>query len=792
MSARLKVIVAMLLFVCGAAAYADPPGRVARLNYSTGAVSFAPGEAPDAWVQAVLNRPLTAGDRLWADQTGRAELHIGSTAMRLGALTSVDVLNLDDDTLQVRLAQGSMNLRVRDLGQGETVEIATPAGAVLVRQPGSYRVTVEPQGDSARVLVNFGQAEVVTPLQTYTVPSSQAATVSASRGASFEVAAYATADELDRWSAERDRREDRVPSTQYVSRDMTGYEDLDQYGTWRTLPDYGAVWVPTQVASGWAPYRTGHWVWVSPWGWTWVDDAPWGFAPFHYGRWVHTGGYWAWSPGAVVRRPVYAPALVAFVGGSNFSVSVTSGPAVGWFPLGWREPYRPWYRASESHVRQVNVTNVTNVTNITNVTNVRYVNRERPDAVTVVSRQAFVSARPVSQAALNVPRTELARAEVVRDRSPAEPVRASIAPERPGYRPPAFAASREVVSVTAPASAATREVPAFRERAGIARTEEAEPRVRVLRRERAETSPAPAAGAPTAVAPASGSGGVGAAAVRAAPAVQPGPARAAADAAAAVAPGAGIGGAGAAAVRAAPAAQPGAPSSAAPPAASAAPAARPPVTAPPPARSADRPGERRDADRRSDTRRDAVERRDERIAPRERQPDSAAAPAAAGVAARPGPTPAARSEASAPRIEAPAPRVQAPAARTEASGPRPDGTGPRPEASGARPEAAPPRTEPGPPRAEPPARRSEAREPPRARLEPQAPTVRPDQPALQARRDEPRVRSPAPQGETPRAVPAPPPQHADARPRPAERPPQPAAQPPRADSRPDSRTRTTD
>jgi hypothetical protein len=779
MSARLKVILAMLLFVCGAAAYADPPGRVARLNYSTGAVSFAPGEAPDAWVQAVLNRPLTAGDRLWADQTGRAELHIGSTAIRLGALTSVDVLNLDDDTLQVRLAQGSMNLRVRDLGQGETVEIATPAGAVLVRQPGSYRVTVEPQGDSARVLVNFGQAEVVTPLQTYTVPSSQAATVSATGGASFEVAAYATADELDRWSAERDRREDRVPSTQYVSRDMTGYEDLDQYGTWRTLPEYGAVWVPTRVASGWAPYRTGHWVWVSPWGWTWVDDAPWGFAPFHYGRWVHTGGYWAWSPGAVVRRPVYAPALVAFVGGSNFSVSVTSGPAVGWFPLGWREPYRPWYRASESHVRQVNVTNVTNVTNITNVTNVRYVNRERPDAVTVVSRQAFVSARPVSQAALNVPRAELARAEVVRDRSPAEPVRASIAPERPGYRPPAFAASREVVSVTAPASAATREVPAFRERAGFARSEDAEPRVRVLRRERAETSPAPSAGAPAAVAPASGSGGVGAAAVRAAPAVQPGLVPAAAGAAAAVSSGAGIGGAGAAAVRAAPAVRSAAPASAAPAASSAAPAApaaRPPVMGAPPARSAERPGDRREADRRSDSRRDPAERTDARITPRERQPDSAAAPAAAGAVPAPaGPGAAAK----------PAPRTEAPAPRTDAQAP--------PQ----RTETTPPRTEPAAPRAEPPGRRSEAREPPRARIEPQppreAPTVRPDvQPAREARRDEPRVRSPAPQSETPRVAPAPRPQHADARPRPAERPPQPAAQPPRAEGRPDSRTRTTD
>ena len=175
-------------------------------------------------------------------------------------------------------------------------------------------------------------------------------------------------------------REDRVVSTRYVPEEMTGYEDLDQYGAWRTAPDYGAVWVPTAVPAGWAPYRSGHWVWVSPWGWTWVDSAPWGFAPFHYGRWVWLGNHWAWAPGRRIARPVYAPALVAFIGGSNFSVSVGVGsaPAVGWVPLGWREPYRPWYRASHAHVRNVNVTHVTNVTNITNnVTNVRLVNRER-------------------------------------------------------------------------------------------------------------------------------------------------------------------------------------------------------------------------------------------------------------------------------------------------------------------------------------------------------------------------------------------------------------------------------
>jgi hypothetical protein len=484
MTRTLRIAVALVLIACGAAAYADPPARVARLNQISGPVSFAPADAPDDWTQAVLNRPLTAGDRLWADNTGRAELHMGSTALRLAALTSVDILNLDDDTLQLRLAQGTINLRVRELDQDDRIEIATPAGAVVIRQPGSYRISTDPQSDVSRVLVNYGQADLVTPTQTLTVPSSQSAVISAQAGISFEVAAYATGDEFDRWSADRDRREDSVASTRYVSRDMTGYEDLDQYGAWRTLPEYGAVWVPARVAPDWAPYRYGHWAWVSPWGWTWVDDAPWGFAPFHYGRWVHAGNYWAWAPGPVVRRPVYAPALVAFVGGSGFSVSARSGPAVGWFPLGWREPYRPWYRASDTYVRNVNVTHVTNVTNVynnANVTNVRYAYRNNPQAVTVVPQQAFVSARPVGRANIRVAPAELARAEVAQARLPAEPVRASLTGDRSGHRPPPQANTREVVAVTAPARAAAQDTAA-----PPARRAEFEQRVRVIGRDRAE------------------------------------------------------------------------------------------------------------------------------------------------------------------------------------------------------------------------------------------------------------------------------------------------------------------
>ena len=216
MLAKLKFLTVLVLLGCIGAAYADPPGRVGRLNYAAGAVSFTSAEAQDEWVQAVLNRPLTNGDRLWVDRDSRAEFHVGSTAVRMAGHTAIDVLNLDDDRLQLRLAEGTLNIRVRDLDRDDVIEIATPAAALLLREAGSYRVSIDSQQDVARITVGFGRAEVITPGGPVVVPSSQTAVLGAGAPPSFEVAAYTLQDEFDRWSAERDRREDRAVSAKYV------------------------------------------------------------------------------------------------------------------------------------------------------------------------------------------------------------------------------------------------------------------------------------------------------------------------------------------------------------------------------------------------------------------------------------------------------------------------------------------------------------------------------------------------------------------------------------------------
>jgi len=402
----------------------DPPSRVARLGFMEGAVSFQPAGESE-WVSAVPNRPMTTGDKLWTDQNSRVEVQLGSAAIRLASSTGISFLNLDDRTVQVQLSSGSVNVRIRRQGRDENFEIDTPNLAFSAFEPGRYRVDASENGNYTVVTIRDGEGEATGNGQAFKVHPGQRATFDGTQSLSADIVEAGEPDEFDSWAYDRDRRAEESQSARYVSHDVVGYEDLDEYGQWHDDPSYGHVWYPTRVSAGWAPYHDGHWAWIAPWGWTWVDDAPWGYAPFHYGRWVSVDGRWGWVAGPAEVRPVYAPALVVFVGGG--------GPAVGgnvaWFPLGPREVYVPSYHTSPEYVNRVNVSNtnvntttVTNVynttiinnntTNNTNVNNVTYVNRNVRGAVTAVPQRAFTSAQPVAAAAVPVSARQIARAPV--------------------------------------------------------------------------------------------------------------------------------------------------------------------------------------------------------------------------------------------------------------------------------------------------------------------------------------------------------------------------------------------
>jgi hypothetical protein len=456
----------------------DPPSRVARLAYTSGNVSFNPAGTDD-WVAAVVNRPMTTGDKLWSDDGSRAELHLNSAVIRLSDHTGFSFLNLSDEITQLRLTEGTLYVRVRRLGDDETFEVDTPNLAFSILRPGRYRINVNEAGDATIVTVRDGQGEVTGGGSAYAVHAREEGVFNGTDQLDADVERIREdEDDFDQWCSERDLRDEHSVSSRYVSDDVVGYEDLDEYGGWRAVPEYGNVWFPHTVVVGWAPYRFGHWVWIAPWGWTWVDEEPWGFAPFHYGRWVAVGGVWGWVPvpprPAVVTvayvRPVYAPALVAWVGGAHWGVGVAVGgaPAAGvaWFPLGPRDVYCPSYRVSQTYVTNVNVSNTaiinrTQVTNVynnvyvnktVNVTNVTYQNQTAPNAVTAVSHQAFVSAQPVHNNMIRVGQREFASA-------PVAPIAPAVAPEQRSVlgagaatrvRPPAPILSRPVVAKMAP------------------------------------------------------------------------------------------------------------------------------------------------------------------------------------------------------------------------------------------------------------------------------------------------------------------------------------------------------
>jgi len=447
----------------------DPPGRVARLSYLRGAVSFQPAGESD-WVTATINRPMTTGDKLWADMDSRAELHIGSAAIRLDSNTGFSFLNLDDRTTQIQLSAGTINIRVRRMERDEVFEVDTPNQAFSILRPGRYRLEASEDGNSTLVEVMDGKGEASGGGRSYTIERGERAALNGTDtlDADIDRIGRRDRDEFDDWCEERERREDRSRSVRYVSPEMVGYEDLDENGVWRYDPGYGEVWVPTAVPVGWAPYHYGHWAWIAPWGWTWVDDAPWGYAPFHYGRWAYARGGWCWVPGPIAERPVYAPALVAFVGGPRFAVGVAvGGVAVGWFPLGPREVYVPAYRVSPEYVTRVNVSNTnvnrTTVTNVYNrtvvnnttvVNNVTYVNRGAPGAVTAVSTTAFTTAQPVATSTVRVNQSEIVNAPVV-TRAAVVPTQSSVLgpakPMPPGHtRVPPGLVNRPVVAKTPP------------------------------------------------------------------------------------------------------------------------------------------------------------------------------------------------------------------------------------------------------------------------------------------------------------------------------------------------------
>jgi hypothetical protein len=446
-----------------------------RLSFIDGEVSTW-RQGADDWAQARPNLALAEGDALYTGNRANFEVQFGSRSfVRADENSELSLVEQDEHRIQFRVTDGRVSFDLRSLSVGDVLEVSTPNAVFVVEHPGYYRVEVG-DPDTHFITRRGGEATVTTADgRSLGIYSSEDIVVTA--GDPVRVATYAAPapDDWDRWNDARSDRIGESVSTRYLPPGVYGVEELDHYGRWRMVPAYGTVWIPSGVGPDWVPYSTGYWVWDPYYEWTWVDDAPWGWAPFHYGRWIYIDGYWAWAPGPVVRRPVYSPALVAFlIRDHGVSARISIGlPGVWWVALGWGEPVLPWWHRHR-HVgkprwdgwggpRIVNNV-VVRQTTVIKVDDIHYRNASLPRAVLRAPADRFGRERIRASAEVREREADLVP---LRGELPVKPSRASLF----GGAPRAAAPPREIVARPVVSTRMPREqAPAWQDEATRART----------------------------------------------------------------------------------------------------------------------------------------------------------------------------------------------------------------------------------------------------------------------------------------------------------------------------------
>ena len=354
-----------------APASAAPPGRVGRLSLVSGNVGV---RSAGEWGGALLNFPLAAGAAVRTGPHSRAEIEIGADTIDLVPESEIEIVKLQDRAIQFAVLGGRVIFALRQLGEGDNVEVEVLREGVQLPRPGRYDIDA-----------GTGHIAILAD------------------------------------GAQSDLDENRLAAPYYVSSYTTGFAELDAVGSWESTAEYGAVWVPAALPADWAPYRDGRWRWIAPWGWTWIDDQPWGFATSHYGRWAFVSEHWVWVPGRFVAHPEYMPAVVAFLGtaGVGLSVADSPGPGIGWFPLAPGEAYWPSYSRDLAYVRSLNRGSVSDLETIRldadgepprEIVDGNFANR---GFASVVPRAVFGNGGAVVPALLTVPEQRLQDAPVL-------------------------------------------------------------------------------------------------------------------------------------------------------------------------------------------------------------------------------------------------------------------------------------------------------------------------------------------------------------------------------------------
>ncbi len=430
----------------------SPPARPLRLSAADGNVTLQP-QGASTWTAPSVNSTLSTGDRLATGSNGRAELDLGTAAVRVDRDADATVRALGDNYTQLGVNQGALDASLYQYDPTDSIEIDTPNGAFVPTSAGTYLLSVDPTTNSTLVDVIQGALSLIAPSLSRSIGAGQLMRLVGSNPVQLVPVSEPVSvfTPLQRWQALRDARWQRSgPVAQYVSESVPGWEDLDDSGQWTVDQANTPVWCPTtSTSSQYVPYRSGHWTYVRPWGWTWVDDAPWGYTTSHYGRWeqittssCQSSNNWAWVPAPTVAQPVYAPALVAFVDAAQLAANAVGGntaPAQAWFPLGPEEAYLPPYPHTDEYVQTINITNLRKVRDVAPLIRAggppggRWANRVA--ALTAVPVTVFSAGGPVRTHLMRVAPARTAAIPVAW-RPAARPMPRAVIRGRPAARPP--------------------------------------------------------------------------------------------------------------------------------------------------------------------------------------------------------------------------------------------------------------------------------------------------------------------------------------------------------------------
>lgn len=389
------------------------PLRVGRVSLADTGAGWRPNGGE--WAAAAVNLPVATGTALRTGDKGKAEIRVGDAVLGLAGGTEADIAELDPHVVKIGLPHGRIAVVIRTLEDGDSAEIDLPNAVVRLLQPGHYDIVAGAETGPARIAVFDGRAAVSAGGNTAAVAAGKFVRLDGKPQSAAAPDAFDTAFEA------RAAADDMVADRLHLSPELAGLAELDRAGDWRAVPDYGVAWFPAATPDGWAPYRDGSWRWISPWGWTWIDNASWGFAPSHYGRWLRVEDHWAWVPGKAMPEPAYVPAVVAFLGtpGVGLSYADAFGPAVAWFPLAPNEVYWPGSSRDIELIRRLNEPDVADFSAIRLADNggpppaivtAEYRNRR---FATAVPRSVFLAGRSVAAAVLPIPERRLEWAPLI-------------------------------------------------------------------------------------------------------------------------------------------------------------------------------------------------------------------------------------------------------------------------------------------------------------------------------------------------------------------------------------------